>query len=327
MTPQVEPVESEPTSPATIELRHLRYFLAVAEELNFTKAAVRLNVAQQTLSEGVAQLEGILGMRLFERKARPVQLTDPGVRWLPYAREALAAAECAQTAARRFRDEQVGRLRLGLAATAAFPLTPTLLAAFRARHPWVDLSTRHFDFGEPTGGLVTGETDVAIVRPPFGADGLELMVIATEPRYVALASSHRLAERASVSFDEIADEPWMEIDESDPVWCAFWRLTAIRRKPLRIGASGHRLEDLLEAARTGQATGVVAESVARSQPWPQLTFVKVDDIPPLERCHRLALRRERVTGQRLRQGRARAGGGAGLTVSAAKALPAGGARM
>jgi DNA-binding transcriptional LysR family regulator len=257
----------------------LRYFLAVTEELNFTRAARRLSVAQQTLSEGIVQLEAILGLRLFERTTRPVQLTDAGVGWLPYAREALDAAERAHDAAGHLRKGFTARLRVGLAATAAFPLTPKLLEAFRARHPQVALSTRHFDFSDPTGGLLTGETDIAIVRPPFNADGLELLVIASEPRYVALANQHPLAQRTSVSFEEIADEPWIEVDESDPVWCAFWRLTALRSQPLRVGARGRSLQDLLEAARTRQAVGVVAESVARAQPWPELTFVEVADIP------------------------------------------------
>jgi DNA-binding transcriptional LysR family regulator len=260
-------------------LRHLRYFLTAAEELSFTRAASRLNVVQQSLSEGIAQLEHLLGLRLFERTTRPVRLTDAAIRWLPYAREALEAAERAQDAARHLRSGHTGRLRVGLAATAAFPLTPVLLEEFRTRHPQVALSTRHFNFGDPTGGLLTGETDVAIVRPPFTADGLELLVIASEPRYVALSDQHPLACRSGVTFKEIKDEPWIEVDEADPVWCGYWRLTALRTEPLRVGASGASLEDLLEAARTRQAIGVVAESVARAQPWPQLAFVKVTDIP------------------------------------------------
>lgn len=280
MTPQAQPVQSGSSLlTASIELRHLRYFLAVADELSFTRAARRLNVVQQTLSEGIAQLEHLLGLRLFERATRPVQLTDAAVRWLPYAREALEAAERAQDAAAQLRSVHATRLRVGLAATAAFPLTPMLLEAFRTSHPQVALSTRHFNFGDPTGGLRDGETDVAIVRPPFSVHGLELLVIASEPRYVALSDQHPLARRPGVSFQEIKDEPWIEIDESDPVWCGYWRLTALRTEPLRVGASGQSLEDLLEAARTRQAVGVVAESVARSQPWPQLTFVKVTDIP------------------------------------------------
>lgn len=290
MTPPAQPMPpsaiplATPARPVTgsIELRHLRYFLAVAEELNFTRAARRLNVVQQTLSEGIAHLEGLLGFRLFERTRRPVQLTDAARGWLPYARETLEADQRARDAAGGLRDGHTARLRVGLAATAAFPLTPVLLEAFRDRHPDVALTTRHFDFGDPTGGLLTGDSDVAIVRPPFRADGLELLVIASEPRYVTLADHHPLAHRTSVTFDEIADEPWIQIDESDPIWCAFWRLSALRSRPLRVGACGRSLQDLLEAARTRQAVGVVAESVARAQPWPRLSFVKVSDIPPSE---------------------------------------------
>jgi len=280
VNPQAQPVRSgSPLPSASVELRHLRYFLAVAEELNFTRAASRLNVVQQTLSEGIAQLEDTLGLRLFER-TRPLQLTDSALRWLPYAREALEAAGRAREAAGQLRAGYTARLRVGLAATAALPLTPVLLAAFRDRHPQIALSTRHFDFGDPAGGLLTGQADVAIVRPPFSGDGLELLVIASEPRYVALSDQHPLARQANVSFAEIADEPWIEVSESDPVWCAFWRLTAFRSRPPRVGASGQSLEDLLEAARTQQAVGVVPECVARAQLWPKLTFVKVTDIPP-----------------------------------------------
>jgi DNA-binding transcriptional LysR family regulator len=280
MNPQAPPVPPRAGRPVVpFELRHLRYFLAVADELNFTRAAKRLNVVQQTLSEGIAQLEQMVGLRLFERATRPVALTDAAARWLPYAREALAAAERAQDAAADLSVGHTARLRVGLAATAAFPLTPTLLATFRVAHPQIALTTRHFDFGDPTGGLLSDEADVAILRPPFTARGLEVLVIASEPRYVALSAHHPLAQRTSVSFAEIQDEPWFEVSESDPIWCAFWRLTELRHRPLRVGASGQGLEDLLEAARTRQAIAVVAESVARAQPWPQLTFVQVADIP------------------------------------------------
>lgn len=189
MKPQAQPVPPESAIlAASIELRHLRYFLAVAEELNFTRAARRLNVVQQTL--GVAQLEDLLGLRLFERSTRPVQLTDAALGWLPYALEAVEAAERVYDAAGYLRDGHTSRLRVSLAATAAFPLTPMLLEAFRERHPQVALSTRHLDFADPNGGLLTGESEIAIVRPPFSADGLELLVIASEPRYVALSDRH-----------------------------------------------------------------------------------------------------------------------------------------
>ena len=86
---------------SSLELRHLRYFLAVTEELNFTRAARKLNVVQQTLSEGIAQLEDMLGLCLFERATRPVRLTEAGTRWVPYARDALAARSAPRLSRRR----------------------------------------------------------------------------------------------------------------------------------------------------------------------------------------------------------------------------------
>jgi DNA-binding transcriptional LysR family regulator len=262
-----------------IDARQLRYFVAVAEELNFTRAAERLNVVQQSLSSAIARLEAAVGFKLFERSSRAVTLTERGSQWLPHAREALAAIDRAQMAADDLAAGAAGTLRVGLVATAAIELTPRVLRGFAERHPQVQLRTEHYGFEDPTGGLRDHKTDVAIVRPPFAVDELDLIVVASEPRYIALASEHRLAQRASVTFDELVDEPWIEIVESDPVWCEFWRVSDRRSTPPRVGASGRTLDDLLEAARAGRAVGLVPASVARSQTWPGLAFVQVSDVP------------------------------------------------
>lgn len=263
-----------------IDVRQLRYFVAVAEELNFTRAAHRLNVVQQSLSSAIARLESSLGFKLFERSSRVVTLTERGLQWLPRAREVLAAVERAQTAARDLATGSAGTLRVGLAATAAVELTPAMLRAFTERHPQVRLLTEHYGFEDPTGGLRGRATDVAVVRPPFAAPGLDLMVVASERRYAAVAGEHQLAHRATVTFDDLVDEPWIEIVDSDPVWCAFWRVSDRRATPPRFAAWGRTLEDLLEAARTGRAIGLVPASVANSQKWPGLAFVEVTDVAP-----------------------------------------------
>ncbi|OLB80119.1 MAG: hypothetical protein AUI14_07840 [Actinobacteria bacterium 13_2_20CM_2_71_6] len=148
------------------ELRHLAYFLAAAGELNFTRAARRLHVVPQALSTAVAQLEDILGV--------------------PLAAEALAAVDAAARAARDTGRGLTGALRVGLAATGALPLTPHPLRAYARRYPEVVVEVRHFDFTDPSGGLWSDDSDVALVRPPFGADGLILEPIGTEPRHVVL---------------------------------------------------------------------------------------------------------------------------------------------
>ena len=263
-----------------IDVRQLRYFVAVAEELNFTRAAKRLNVVQQSLSSAIARLESNLGFKLFERSSRAVTLTERGSLWLPHAREVLVAVEHAQTAARDLATGSAGILRVGLAATAAVELTPAVLRAFAARHPGVRLLTEHYGFEDPTGGLRDNATDVAIVRPPFAASGLDLIVVASERRYAAVAGEHRLAHRTTVTFEDVVDEPWIEIVESDPVWCDFWRVSDRRATPPRVGAYGRNMDDLLEAARAGRAIGLVPASVANSQKWPGLAFIEVTDLPP-----------------------------------------------
>jgi DNA-binding transcriptional LysR family regulator len=261
------------------EVRQLQYFVAVAEELNFTRAAERLHVVQQSLSTAIAQLEAVIGVRLFERTTRSVSLTGAGAAWLPYAREVLASMNRAADAAEDLAAGRSGRLRVGLAATGALSFLPPLLRRFRETYPLAEVDTKHFDFQDPCGGLRDQQTDVAIVRPPFLDDGLTLQVLVEERRYAVMASDHPLARRSDVEFADIIDEPWMDI-ETDPLWCDFWKVNERRARPPVIGALCRTLDDLFEAARAGTAMGLVPESIAQTQSWPHLAFVAVRDIPP-----------------------------------------------
>jgi DNA-binding transcriptional LysR family regulator len=263
------------------EVRQLQYFIAVAEELNFTRAGERLSVAQQALSTAIAQLEALLGIRLFDRTTRSVTLTGAGAAWLPYARQALAAADRAAEAAVDLAAGREGRLRVGLCATAALELTPRLMRAFAERFPLVDLEIEHFDFEDPSGGLHARRSDVALVRPPFDDYGLELVLIGSEPRFAVLAADHPLADRGVIDFSELADEPWMDAP-TDPLWRDFWQVAERRSEPPRIGAVCRTCQELFEAARAGRATGLIPESVARAQAWPQLSIVEVRDIAPVK---------------------------------------------
>jgi DNA-binding transcriptional LysR family regulator len=261
------------------EIRQLDYFVTLAQELNFTRAAQRLNVVQQTLSGGIAQLERLLGLRLFERSTRHVRLTAAGAELLPVARQALAAVDALVAAAELSRSGHSGRLAVGLSSTSGLAATPRLLGGFSERFPGVELAMRHFDFTDPYAGLLSAETDVALVRPPFSADGLDLVPIGSEDRYVVLPAGHRLAGHSSVPFTEIEDEPWMDVD-TDAAWCAFWSAQDHRRRAMEVGAICNSLADLFEAARVGRTAGFVPESVARSQAWPGLAFVRVADVEP-----------------------------------------------
>jgi DNA-binding transcriptional LysR family regulator len=167
----------------------------------------------------------------------------------------------------------------GLAATSALDLTPRLLRTFAEHYPLVDVSMEHFDFEDPSGGLHARRSDVALVRPPFNEAGLELDRIGAEPRFIVLAADHRLAGRTSLDFAEIVDEPWMDAP-TDPLWCDFWRVAELRTEPPKVGAICRSCNELFEAARAGTATGLVPQSIARAQQWPELVFVEVRDIAP-----------------------------------------------
>jgi DNA-binding transcriptional LysR family regulator len=118
-----------------VDVRQLRYFVAVADDLNFTRAAARLHVVQQSLSSAIARLEAGLGFKLFERSSRTVALTERGAAWLPYARAVLVAAAHAERAAGDLAAGVTQTLRVGLAATAAVEITPRLLRSFAERQP------------------------------------------------------------------------------------------------------------------------------------------------------------------------------------------------
>jgi DNA-binding transcriptional LysR family regulator len=260
------------------ELRQLRYFVTVAEELNFTRAARRVHLVQQALSGAIAQFEHQLGVRLFFRTTRRVELTDAGSALLPYARDALAAADRGVAALADVATGRSGHLRVGLAMTSGLSVTPTLLRRFAEHYPDVELAVRHFDFSDPRGGLIEERTDVAILRPPFSGSELACVEIDAEPRYAVLSSAHPLADARDIELDQLLDEPWVHID-TDHEWCDFWCVVEQRHRASPTGAFCSNIDELFEAARSSRGTGLVPESIAIAQSWPGLSFVRVRNVP------------------------------------------------
>jgi DNA-binding transcriptional LysR family regulator len=162
------PIQSVPVTP---ELRHLRYFVAVAEHRSFTCAARELHIAQQSLSQQITVLERALGMRLFDRDARGARLTDVGGIFLTEAREVLARADTALTTARRAARGEVGRLTVAFLDCLAPSLARPVVDAFQTRFPDVDLTTVDVVDGRLLVGVQEGRYDVAFTRPPL-RDGL-----------------------------------------------------------------------------------------------------------------------------------------------------------
>jgi DNA-binding transcriptional LysR family regulator len=192
----------------TPELRQLRYFVAVADETSFTRAAAGLHIAQQSLSQQITVLERILGAKLFDRDVRGARLTAAGEVFLPEARAVLdRAEEAVATLARAVRGE-IGTLRLAFLASTANYLLPPVVRAARERLPGLTLSTAEVPIAELVDGLRTGRFDAAFTRPPLVED-LSGRTLITEPVCAVLPDGHPLADRAGLTLSDLAAEPWV----------------------------------------------------------------------------------------------------------------------
>jgi DNA-binding transcriptional LysR family regulator len=192
-----------------IELRQWRQFVALAEELHFGRAAARLHMTQPPLTQAIAGMEAALGVMLFERTQRRVQITPAGAALLPEVRELLLRADGLAELARSAAAGELGRLQLAFVSTVGFELLPRWVRAFRAQWPQVAL-----ELVEATGDvqlerLARGELDAGFLlhSPGFAAAGLAQAGVAMEPLVLALAESHPLASRERVGFKAVLDEP------------------------------------------------------------------------------------------------------------------------
>lgn len=179
-----------------MELRHVRYFLAVAEEGHITRAAERLGIQQPPLSQQIRALENELSVRLFHRRARGVELTDAGQAFLQEARALLAQVDRAKDAAQRAARGEEGRLCVGVTSTAPFnPLVPRAIRAFCEARPMVSLVVEECLSNESVDRLRSGQLDVAFIRTSLiNEDELAADLLMEEPMVVALPSLHRLAQ-------------------------------------------------------------------------------------------------------------------------------------
>ncbi len=192
-----------------MELRHLRYFVVVAEELHFGRAAARLHIAQPPLSQQIHQLEAELGVPLFQRTTRRVTLTDAGRLFLEDARRILAQVEQAKQSARRAQRGELGRLVVGFVGSAASDVLPILLRAYRDRYAEVEVVLREMDTAEGLAALEAGTIQAGILRPPIDDPSLACEVIRREPFVVALPKQHPLAQRAPIALPDLAGEPFI----------------------------------------------------------------------------------------------------------------------
>lgn len=196
----------------TVELRHPRYFIAVAEELHFGRAAQALGISQPPLSQQIQALEQELGARLFERTNRHVALSEAGRLFLDEARLVLAQVEKASDVARRAQLGELGELKIGFTASAPFTSSiPQAIFAFRQRYPAVHLALQEMSSREVAERLENESMQVGIMRPLPLPDSLVAVELLHEPLVAILRSDHPLAEGSErgIHLRELASEPFV----------------------------------------------------------------------------------------------------------------------
>jgi DNA-binding transcriptional LysR family regulator len=209
-----------------MELRSLRYFVAVAEELHFGRAAARLHMTQPPLSRAIKHLEADLGAVLLNRSSAGVTLTPAGTALYAEARTLLEQAE--QVRARVTAVTGSTTLTIGTLGDSAEQAGTRLVAAYRERHPAVRVRVRETDFTDPTTGLRAGLVDVALTRAPFDYTGIATHVLRSDPVGVVLRTDDPLARRKTLRLRDLAGRRWFQLpDGSDPIGRAYWNGTAL----------------------------------------------------------------------------------------------------
>lgn len=271
------------------ELRLLEYFVTVADELSFTRAAERLHVTPPTISVGIKTLERRLAVRLFDRTSRSVTLTSAGLQLLDEARRDLTSAADFDDAARSLaeRVELVAGTFWGLGADR-------LSAAARAvaATGWdVALDLRVYGWDDPTGGLRQRDVDMAIVPGPSDIDDqLHRLPLWQETRVAILPTSSPLADRPNVTLADLDALGWVRFPEVDPIAHPYWRLDHVRGgAPVERGRVHHTPHELMLAIRAGVGTCTTLESFRDQFSFEGLALVPIADVPPVnvDLAHRL----------------------------------------
>lgn len=192
-----------------MELRHLRYFVAVAEELHFGRAAKRLIMAQPPLSQQIQQLEEELAVVLLTRTHRRVELTDAGQAFLVEAYKILDHVEQAKSLAQRTARGEIGKLAVGFVSSAAFELLPRLLATYHEMHPQIHISLHEMEKDEQIAALFAKQIQIGLSRPPIASAELCSEIILREPLLLALPLQHPLVGKAQITIQDLVNETFV----------------------------------------------------------------------------------------------------------------------
>ncbi|WP_308406713.1 LysR substrate-binding domain-containing protein [Streptomyces sp. AC555_RSS877] len=233
-----------------MELRTLRYFVAVAEELHFGRAANRLHMSQPPLSRAIKQLEADVGALLFTRSPVGVTLTAVGTVLLDEARALLDHADSVRV--RVSAAAGVATITVGILGDGTDPGMTRLAAAYRRRHPGIDIRIRDTDLTDPTCGLRAGLVDVALTRAPFDETALTVRALRTDPVGAVLRADDPLARRDRLRLVDLSDRRWFQFPAgTDPIWQSYWN----GGKP-RAGPAVRAVQECLQAVLWSGTVGL-----------------------------------------------------------------------
>jgi DNA-binding transcriptional LysR family regulator len=271
-------VPEQVRSPSAMDVhtRDLRYFVTVAQERHVTRAAARLHVSQPALSKQLRALERQVDAVLLRRLPHGVELTPAGEALLPHARALLERADDAA------RDVAAAsrRLVVGVSTGVGRGLLPAVRSRVAAQELGLDPRVRTVPWDDATAGLADGSSDVAVAWAPVPGR-VRTLALAREPVAVALPPGHALAERTSVAFADLLDEPFLALPAEAGPLRAGWLAEEHRRgRPVRVGAEVRSMEETHEALLDGRGVVLLAAGNADALTREGVAVVVVDDLPP-----------------------------------------------
>lgn len=258
-----------------MELHVLRYFVAVAAEHHFGRAAARLQMTQPPLSRAIQALEAELGAMLFDRSPKGATLTAAGTVLLGEARALLERAD-------RLRDRVraaagTAYLSIGVLADSADEAGIRLAQQFRSRNPHVAVRVREADLTNPTAGLRAGRVDVALIREPFDTTGISTRLLRVDPVGAVVRSDDELAGRDSIRLHDLRDRLWFRFpDDVDPIWSSYWTGGALNQDHGE-GPVVRTVQECVQSVLWSDAIGI--SPLTHAQP-AGLAVVPVTDLPP-----------------------------------------------
>lgn len=254
-----------------MDLRHFRYFVAVAEELHFTKAAKRLHIAQPPLSRQIRELEEELGVTLLHRTRHHIELSEAGHVFLEKARQILRAADSAVVETQRAQRGEIGKLAVGFFEQTAYTFLPPILRAFQERFPGVQVQLRWFPVVGQVEALMRGDVDIAFVRPVVDLEGLSKELLVKEPFVIAVPASHPFASRDTLSMEECVAERIINYTQSlaPDYYMSITRACAL---------AGFVPKDSLEVGQVYTALGLVSAGVGVAFVPSSVQRIRFDDV-------------------------------------------------